>query len=260
MPTRTRRSAWRPSWHSPISRASDEAAKAVAEALRSGLARNDRWLADAATAAAARNDLAFLKAMAAAPAADQAWPARMSLRIVERVAEHWARGGPVERVGGLLASLKGGNAALDEALLRGMARGWPKGTAREARSRDRRGGQAARHGAARRRPRSAHPAGQPWGDPVLDGINAEMATTLLKSAQDESLSESRRVDAAKQLIELRSASDETAQQLLALITPRTSPDLAAGLIDAVAAGSAPGAASAMVERLAGARALAEGRR
>ena len=44
--------------------ASDKVAAALVDALDEGLARDDRWLADAATAAAARNDLVFLKAMA----------------------------------------------------------------------------------------------------------------------------------------------------------------------------------------------------
>src|SRR5262249_55727876 len=96
---------------------SAEAAAALAEALRSGLVRGDRWLADAATAAAARNDLLFLKAMVAHHGGRRLEPD--VLRIVERVAEHWARGGPVDQAGGLLLALRGGEPAVDEAVLRG---------------------------------------------------------------------------------------------------------------------------------------------
>ncbi len=230
---------------------SDQAARALAVALRGGLARNDHWLADAATAAAARNDLAFLKAMAATTGGHPAGarPATELLRIVERVAEHWARGGPVDQAGALLASLRGGDAAIDEAMFRGMARGWPKGRPAKL---DRATAEAVKQLALGLPPGAR---GQlvrlvsPWGDPVLEGINGEMAATLLKTAQDESLSESRRVDAARQLVELRSTSDDSARELLDLITPRTPPELTAGLIDAVSAGSAPGAGAAMVERL-----------
>ena len=231
--------------------ASDEAGKAVADALRRGLVRNDRWLADATTAAAARNDLAFLKAMAATPGGQAATgrPGPEVLRIVERVAEHWARGGPVEQAGALLTSLRGGAAPINEALLRGMARGWPKGHPAKL---DKETAEAVKQLAIEL---PAAGRGQlirlvsPWGNSVLDSINAEMAASLLATAKDESLSESRRVEAARQLVELRAASDDLAQQLLALITPRTPPDLAAGLIGAVADGSAPGAGNAMVERL-----------
>ena len=130
-----------------------------------------------------------------------------------------------------------------------MARGWPKG--RPARL-DREHAEAIKK-LAMELPSAAR--GQlvrlvsPWGNSILDSINAEMATSLLASAKDESLSEQRRVEAARQLVELRAASDETARQLLDMITPRTPPDLAAGLIDAVATGSAPETGNALVERL-----------
>ena len=171
------------------------------------------------------------------------------LRVVERVAEHWARGGPVDQAGGLLAALNREDAAIDEALLRGMARGWPRGRPAKL---DPATAEAVKQ-LALKLPSAAR--GQlvrlvsPWGDPVLAGINAEMAATLLNSARDDSLSDSRRRDAARQLVELRPTSDETARELLALITPRTPPELASGLIDAVATGSAPGAGAALVERL-----------
>ena len=64
-------------------------------ALRGGAVDGDVWLADAATAAAARNDAAFLKALAARgekPAGPEL------IAIATRVAEHWARGGPAEEL------------------------------------------------------------------------------------------------------------------------------------------------------------------
>ncbi len=192
---------------------SDAAAKAVADVLRRGHARNDHWLADAATAAAARNDLAFLKAIATMTGAGPAGgrPGPELLRVVERVAEHWARGGPVDQAGGLLAALNREDAAIDEALLRGMARGWPRGRPAKL---DPATAEAVKQ-LALKLPSAAR--GQlvrlvsPWGDPVLAGINAEMAATLLNSARDDSLSDSRRRDAARQLVELRPTSDETAR-------------------------------------------------
>ncbi len=60
--------------------------------LLDGLARNDRWLADAATAVAARNDLSFLKALSAHQPRKRV--GAEVLAIAGRVAEHWARGGP----------------------------------------------------------------------------------------------------------------------------------------------------------------------
>ena len=173
----------------------------MADALRRGLVGNDRWLADAVTAAAARND----------SRSSRRWPCRSAagrsvpdvLRIVERVAEHWARGGPADQAGGLLASLRGGPAPINEALLRGMARGWPKGQPAKL---DQATAEAIKQ-LAMELPRPGR--GQlirlvsPWGNTVLASINAEMAASLLTTAKDESLSEQRRIDAAKQLVELR---------------------------------------------------------
>jgi putative membrane-bound dehydrogenase-like protein len=226
---------------------SERSANELAEALRRGLARDDRWLADAATAAAARNDEAFLKAIAAR--SDRGAAAVEVLRIAERVAEHWARGGPHARASGLLAGLRGAEPAVAEVVIRGMARGWPKD--RPARL-DRADEDALRQLTLSLRPRAR---GQLvrlvglWGSRALESIDAELARSLLGEVQAESSSESRRIDAAHQLVEIRAASDDVVRQLLALITPRTAPELSAGLIDAVAGGTAPGAGAALVESL-----------
>ena len=106
---------------------SEPIATAVAAALRAGVVRGDAWLLDAATAAAARNDAAFLKAIGARSAGG---PAGLEvITIVNRVAEHWARGGPSDKVAALLAGLAGGEPTVNEAILRGLARGWPSGRA-----------------------------------------------------------------------------------------------------------------------------------
>ncbi len=42
-----------------------------------------------------------------------------------------------------------------------------------------------------------------WGNQALDRLGAEIAASLLLTARDEKLSESRRIDAARQLVELR---------------------------------------------------------
>ena len=226
--------------------ASNANAKAIAEFVLGGRVRNDRWLADAATAAAARNDRGFLQSIATS---DRRGGGSEVARIVERVAEHWARSGPADQVGGLLAGLQSGEPAIDEAMLRGLARGWPKGKAVKLASKD---AEAIKKLALSL---PSGPRGQlirlvtPWHDPILAGINSEMTGGLLKTAKDPEVADARRVEAARQLLELIPASDEPVRELLAMIEPRTSPELAAGLIEAVGAGSAPGAGAAIVERM-----------
>ncbi len=165
------------------------AATAIAGVLRGGAIGRDPWLADAVTAAAARNDQAFLKAIAAKPRAGGGRPDPIATRVVERVAEHWARGGPVGEAGTLLGSLRGGDVPMVEALLRGLARGWPKD--RPARL------DAASAEAVKQLAASLTPAGRGpllrlaslWNDPTLAGLDAEMASALQKTAGDESAPE-----------------------------------------------------------------------
>ena len=83
---------------------SEEVATALAVVLRGGLARGDQWLADGATAAAAKNSDAFLKTLAKK---DQQAAGTDVLVIAGRVAEHWARGAPSESAGALGRAFRG---------------------------------------------------------------------------------------------------------------------------------------------------------
>ncbi len=224
-----------------------EAAEAMAIALRKGLARNDHWIYDAATAAAARNDRAFLKAIAAR--GDGGRAGAEVLAIAERVAEHWARGGPIDGVGLVLAGLKGGEPAVDEAVLRGMARGWSKDRparidpAAEAVLRD-----LAKELPTPARTQLVRLVGQ-WGTKALDGIAAEIAASLGATASDGSLADARRIAAAQQLVELKTSDEAVVKELLGLIDPRTSPDLAAGLVEAVSSSQSPQVGKDLVDIL-----------
>jgi putative membrane-bound dehydrogenase-like protein len=222
-------------------------ARALADSLRRGIAHGDRWLADAATAAAARNDLAFLKAVAIRENRSGAGPELLA--ITGRVAEHWARGGPTDKAGELLAGLIGGEPAVTEALLRGLTRGWPK-------DRNVQVDHATEEVLKRLVIELNAPArGQlvrlvdQWGSRALERAGAEIAASLLAATRDENQPESRRGDAARQLVELRPNDGAIAKQLLGLVSPRTSPDLALALVEAVAASKGPEVGKALIEAL-----------
>jgi putative membrane-bound dehydrogenase-like protein len=216
--------------------ASDDVAAAVATAVRGGIAQGDHWMADATMAAAARNDTGSLKALARKGQEPAGFAA---LTIADRVAEHWARGGPSEAIGSLLAALVGGEPAMNESILRGMVRGWPKD--RPARV------DAALGDTLKQLTVESTPAARTqlvrlvglWGDQALDRLGAQIAASFWASIRDEKLSDFRRIDAARQLIELRPADSDVARRLLELIAQPVSTELAAGLVEAVAASKAP---------------------
>ena len=99
------------------------------------------------------------------------------------MAEHWARGGPTESVGSFLAALTGGEPAVNESILRGVARGWPKD--RPARV------DAATGEALKKLTIELTPAARAqlvrlvgaWGDQALDRLGAEIAASLLASVK-----------------------------------------------------------------------------
>src|SRR5262249_49020215 len=102
---------------------SDATAANLVLALRDDAAAGDVWLPHAPTAAAARDDAAFFRYFAVRARRPSSPEVR---QIGARVAEHWARGGKGEEAGNLLASLAQGEPAVNEAIFRGIVRGWPK--------------------------------------------------------------------------------------------------------------------------------------
>src|SRR5690606_20235453 len=76
---------------------------------------------DAATAAAAHQDSTFLKAVAQAKESNAALE-----ELVAIVAEHYARGGPVDSIAELIPALEPAQPELAEAIVQGLGTGWPK--------------------------------------------------------------------------------------------------------------------------------------
>ncbi len=224
---------------------SEPVATALASAVAGGLVKGDHLLAEAATAAAARNDLAFLKAVAGA-ANDTRVDGETRL-VLARVAEHWARGAPVDKAPMLLSALAEGSPVVTSIIVEGLAKGWPKDHLVPL---DHPGEDVliklSTRLTAEARGRLVRLMGL-WGNQSLDRVGAEMARSLLAMLQDANQSDAKRVDAAAQLVELRPWDDATARSILELVNPRTSPELASGLVAAVAAGKAPGAGKALID-------------
>ncbi len=222
-------------------------AVAVADLLTAGSIRGDRWLLDAATGAAARNDLEFLKAVAAKhPKTENKTDL---LAVTTRVAEHYARGGPANSVGSVLVSMAGGEPQIAESIVSGLTRGWPRGVAVTIPA----DVDAAIRQLAKNLPAAGRGAlvnlASRWGVASLEPLALEIAETFLKTAGDDSQVEAKRISAATDLVEFRPRDDSVPGKLMGLITPRTSPTLAAGLIESLAKGESPAVGQALLEVL-----------
>lgn len=229
--------------------ASDDAAAAVALALGDPRNLNDRWIPDAATSAAAAHDLAFLRAVASQKTGASAGSDRLP-EIVARVAEHYARGGPVDTVGPLLIALAQADARVAEAAIAGIAHGWPNDQPPDLDD------QTEESLAGLLATLSPSARGQlvslasRWGSKQFERYAAEIASLLLAKVQDDRAPDRTRIAAARELIDLRKGDADLAEQLLDLISPRTAPELAVGLLESLRRSQAPQTGAGLVERLA----------
>lgn len=220
----------------------------VLDCLVQNLATKDRWIADAATAAAARSSLPFL-IEASRRSARQLGDAALR-EPISLVAGHFARSGAGEQAVPLLEALAAGQPAVAEAVIAGLDRGWPKdkpvalGQAGEA--------------ALVKLFESSAPAARSrlvalstrWGSRRLGQFATEIAESLLAQIEDDKQTDPARIAAAGQLIDFRKNDAETAARLLKLVSPRTSPELARGFIEAVGRSEAPAVGQAIIENLA----------
>jgi putative membrane-bound dehydrogenase-like protein len=214
--------------------ANDLAGAAIARMLASPENARDRWIPLAATTAGARHDLGFLvEALGLGDVPEAA------VTAIRRVAEHKARGGDDAGLPRILAALQGASAPVGEAVLAGMAAGWPadRQPALDQATVDR---FVARMDAL-------EPAGQQalallaqrWGfgervEPVL----ARLRESLAAEAGDESRPDRDRIASARRLAQLN-PDRRALEALLGLIGPKASPALSSGLLDAAAQSGSP---------------------
>jgi len=222
------------------------AAEPALAGLRDAAAASDRWLLDAATSAAARHDQHFLAAFAKA--------APLPASAVERiaiVAEHQARGGKLEQLTSLLPTIAQSPAPSLDAILQGWERGWPKNQAAKL---DPQADEVLVQLVTK-----ASPAGRSrlvnlatrWGSTKLEKYAAEVSSSLIAVLQDEAKPDSDRLAAAVQLVEFRGTDVEVVVNVMKTLSPRTSPDLARGLVEAAGRSDAPAAGQTIIDGLGG---------
>jgi putative membrane-bound dehydrogenase-like protein len=226
---------------------SKEAGVALAAALTKPDNISDRSIPDAITSAAAAHSLPFLQAVAAG----KPDLAPRALDVVTLVAQHFARSGQEKEAGPLTLLLADANPKTAEAIIAGLAKGWPRDT-QVPLTEDQE--KALAHLQTRLSPGARGQllrlAGA-WGSKAFEKNAAEIAKTLLATVADEKAGEEQRVAAARQLVEFRPTDAKTAEAILDAVTARTPPTLSSGLLDALSTSTAKEVAPGVIERFAG---------
>jgi putative membrane-bound dehydrogenase-like protein len=222
--------------------ASKEAGEAVHAMLSAPENDKDRWIPLAATSAAARHHTGFLTAALTAKTNSDAMR-----RIVRIVAEHYARGGDKNDISHLLSRLKDADSAEADVFLEGLAAGWPKDktpklddTTRDAlvAVMPRLGSSGQLH--------LATLAGR-WGMAArFEKALAGLRKTLLAVVADDKKSEKERIEAAERLAQMQPGR-AVLDCLLAEVSPKASPTLSAGILDASGLATSPEVAAVFLE-------------
>jgi putative membrane-bound dehydrogenase-like protein len=220
--------------------------KEIAQMLTQPENINDRWIPDALTSAAARDDARFLESLGSDKQAKL--PPR-ALEVVAVVAEHFGRTGKTERLGQLIAALTTASPEVSEVIVAGMAKGWPKGKSAELTPETEKRLESLLT--------SLSPAGKgqllklaaSWGSHGLTKYAAEANKALLEVIRNEKQTDTARIAAGKQYLEFSAGDAKAVEELLAFVTPRASPALSVGLIDALAGTPATTVGSTLVQRL-----------
>jgi len=221
------------------------AAAAVVELLADSAVQSDRILLDAVTAAAAGQEQEFLSAVAQSNnTALAAGPATERISIV---AGHVARGDSAEPRS-LVAALEKAQPEVAAAILGGLARGWPRDRKAELTPDVEKTLAALFEKLPPAAKAQVAALATRWGSQSLSQQIAAMAAKLLDEAGKNDLSDEARLAAATQFVELQK-SDSAAAKLLDLVTPRSSPELARGIVEALGKSESMAIGVALADRL-----------
>ncbi|MBS0210167.1 MAG: ThuA domain-containing protein [Planctomycetes bacterium] len=225
---------------------------------------NDPLMIDAVLAVAARHDLPFLLELMEEPGEAELKLKPAALEVVRRVAEHCARLvdspqpilGPGEWrrnidlvVAKWLPDLLNARAENSDAIIDGLAAGWPKGRpASEIADAN----EAFIHlwdRAPQGKRGTLFQLARKLGSKALEERSTELVASLAANVTDEKLPVEQRIAAAQQLIDFRRDDAEVVAKLLGAISPRTPLPLASGLLEAAGRSDSPAVGEKLVANL-----------
>jgi putative heme-binding domain-containing protein len=206
----------------------------------------DRWQYDAAISAAAQHDEQFLRYLVNQQLFEE--PTEQLISIIDRVAEHYARGAPVNKIGSLITSLKSSDVRLARTIITAANRGWPRDKpAKLSADAEAAIGELFKKSPELRGPLASLAA--KLGSKELEKFSAEIAESYLAQINDDQLELAKRIDAAKQLVNFRKNDAKILEELLSLVGPRTSPELATGLFSAIGQSEATTGGEAIIANI-----------
>lgn len=210
----------------------------------------DRWIPDAITSAAAMNARDFLTACSTLRANESKTFRDRQLEILTVVADHLARGDQASEAPAILTALADAPSDIVKAIVLGLNRGWQS----ESKVALDKAGEDKLESLIRSVDGSARGTlvrlADRWGSDRLAKFADEIVDRYFDQLDDEAVAVAKRVDAANQIIEFKPDDTDTVTDLLDTITPQTNPELAAGIVTAVARSTAEGAGDVLVESLA----------
>jgi len=231
------------------------AGQAILDALQQPQNARDRWIPDAATAAAARNDASFLKAVLArrAPAANSGANSSSSElsgevgRVVRVVTKHYARRAPSDSIVATLTALKSASPGAATAVLEGLINGWPENQPPSFTAADRSSLTAVMSALPDTVKDRLLVLAQRWGALDLFGTNvAAIIDGLRAQVLNAALDPAARTAAAGRWVTLDD-SPEAARAILGQVDLLTPPNLANGLIGALSDSRTTNTAVALTE-------------
>lgn len=220
---------------------SASSAKAAVQALVDH--SEDRWIKDAAISAGANSGGPFL---VVACQTDLKGNNSSALTIV---AEHLARSKDSDSIKKLIVHLVDASSATQNAIIAGLTKGWPRDAEVELSEQDDDAilslfdklspggkGQLIRLAAS-------------WGSKKLAANADKIGAALLAIVEDESATETERIQSAKELMGLMSADSASVTRLLKSISPRTPQSVAIGIVNAAQASRAADVGSVLLKEM-----------
>lgn len=222
----------------------EDVGAAVFAAVKEARNAGDRWLPDAATAAAAKNDTAFIKAMLTSAPSDLDGALG---RVLKVVTTHYAGRGATDSIVSTLTALKGAAPEAATIVLDGLMEGWPTATTPILSDADKQQLESVMDTLPELVRDRLLSLGERWDVPGLfTGRMAAIVASLQAQVADASAADATRSAAAKRWIALEDET-EVADSILNHITLLSSPTLSSGLVDALSASRSDATGSAIMK-------------